>query len=212
MTLALGVLISGSGTNLQAIVDATQSGRLDAEIKVVVSNVPDAFGLERAERAGIPTAVVDHRKFPSREAFDDSLLEKLRSYGVEWVALAGFMRVLRPKFLEAYRDRTVNIHPSLLPAFPGVDAQRQAFEYGVKFAGCTVHFVDAEVDSGAIISQRIVPVLPDDTRDSLATRILVEEHSAFVEALQWIAEGRVSIVTGPSGRRIARINAREMSS
>lgn len=211
MTLALGVLISGSGTNLQAILDATQNGRLDAEVKVVISNVPDALGLERAKRAGVATQLIEHRKFPNREAFDDALVVALKDHGVEWVALAGFMRVLQPKFLEIFRDRTLNIHPSLLPAFPGVDAQKQAFDYGVAFTGCTVHFVDPEVDSGAIIAQRVVPVLLDDSRDSLAARILVEEHSAFVEALQWIAEGRVSIAQGPSGRRLARVSPRAMS-
>lgn len=211
MTLALGVLISGSGTNLQAILDATRSGRLDAEVKVVVSNVPHAFGLERAKRANIPTQVLDHKTFSSREAFDDALLGTLSDHRVEWVALAGFMRVLRPKFLEFFRDRTVNIHPSLLPAFPGVDAQKQAIDYGVKVTGCTVHFVDPEVDSGAIITQRIVPILAEDTRDSLAARILVEEHGAFIDALQWIAEGRVSIVDGPAGRRHVRVRPTNMS-
>lgn len=206
MTLALGVLISGSGTNLGAILEAIRSGKLDAEVKVVISNVADAQGLARAEQYGAPRVVIDHRTFADREAFDEALLETLQSHGVEWVALAGFMRVLRPRFLEVYRDRTINIHPSLLPAFPGVDAQKQAFEHGVKVTGCTVHFVDPAIDSGPIITQRIVPVQGDDTRETLAARILTEEHTAFVEALQWIADGRVTICSSSSGRRITRVN------
>lgn len=205
MTLALGVLISGGGTNLQAILDAVREGQLDADVRVVISNVGGAFGLERARRAGIKTQVIDHRLFPSREAFDEALIAALKEHGAQYVALAGFMRVLRGRFLEEFRDRTINIHPSLLPAFPGVDAQKQAFDYGVRFSGCTVHFVEATVDSGPIITQRVVPLLEGDTSETLRARILAEEHAAFVEALRWLSEGRVQIEAGPGGRRVTRI-------
>lgn len=191
MTLALGVLVSGSGSNLQAILDAIQTGSLDAACKVVVSNRPGVGALERARDANVPTVVLNHQDFPSREAFDQALVDCLREAGAKWIALAGFMRVLTPVFLDAFSGHVVNIHPSLLPAFPGVNAQKQAFEYGVKVAGCTVHFVDSGVDTGPIISQRSVPVLPDDTEESLRNRILEQEHSLFVEALQQIERGHV---------------------
>lgn len=205
MTLRLGVLVSGSGTNLQALLDATAQGRLDAEVRLVVSNRPDVFALERAARAGVPSLVLNHREFGSREEFDGALVAALREAGVEWVALAGFMRVLTPVFLEAFAGRMVNIHPSLLPAFPGVDAQRQAFDYGVKVAGCTVHFVDGGVDTGPIIAQRAVPVLEEDDAASLRARILEQEHTLFVEALQAIAEGRVTTTSSPTGRTLVHV-------
>jgi phosphoribosylglycinamide formyltransferase 1 len=200
VTLALGVLISGSGTNLAAIIEAIEAGRLDAQIRVVVSNKSDAFGLERAKKAGLRTAVINHREFSSRETFDARLVEVLRESGVEWVALAGFMRVLTPTFLNAYAGKVVNIHPSLLPAFRGVDAQRQAYDYGVRVAGCTVHFVSQEVDAGAIIVQRAVEVLENESFESLHARILKEEHIAFVDALQLIATGHVALVQSANGR------------
>lgn len=205
MTLRLGVLVSGSGTNLQSILDATAQGRLDAEVRVVVSNRPNAYALERAARAGVNTLVLNHREFTSREEFDGALVAALREAGVEWVALAGFMRVLTPVFLQAFEGRMVNIHPSLLPAFPGVDAQQQAFDYGVKVAGCTVHFVDGGVDTGPIIAQRAVPVLEGDDAAALRARVLEQEHAAFVEALQAISEGRVSTTQSPTGRTLVRI-------
>jgi len=198
VTLRLGVLVSGSGTNLQALLDATAQGRLDAEVRLVVSNRPDVFALERAARAGVPSLVLNHREFGSREEFDGALVAALREAGVEWVALAGFMRVLTPVFLEAFAGRMVNIHPSLLPAFPGVDAQRQAFDYGVKVAGCTVHIVDAGTDTGPILLQKTVPVREDDTPDSLHARIQEQEHRAYPEALQLVAEGRIRL----DGRRV----------
>jgi phosphoribosylglycinamide formyltransferase-1 len=205
VTLRLGVLVSGSGTNLQSILDAVREGRLDAEVRLVVSNRPGVFALERAARAEVPTLTLDHKSYPSREAFDQALVLALREAGVEWVALAGFMRVLTPVFLQAFESRIVNIHPSLLPAFPGVNSQRQAFDYGVKIAGCTVHFVDGGVDTGAIIAQRAVPVLDGDDAESLRLRILEQEHSVYVEALQAISEGRVTTTINAAGRTVVRI-------
>jgi phosphoribosylglycinamide formyltransferase-1 len=205
MTLRLGVLVSGGGTNLQAILDAVAERRLDAEVRLVLSNKPDVFALERAARAGVPTKVLSHKAFASREAFDEAMLAELRAVGVECIALAGFMRVLSAGFIRAYEGRIVNIHPALLPAFPGVDAQRQAFEYGVKIAGCTVHYVDEGVDMGPVIVQRAVPVLDADDAESLRARILVQEHEAYVEALVAISEGRVSLAKSASGRTIVRV-------
>lgn len=206
MTLRLGVLVSGSGTNLQSILDACAQGRLDADLRLVVSNRPEAYALERAAQAGVQTLVLDHRKFPSREAFDTELVSALRSAGVEWVALAGFMRLLTPVFLDAFPRRIINIHPSLLPAFPGVDSQRQAFDYGVKVTGCTVHFVDGGVDTGPIIAQRAVPVLADDDAASLRARILEQEHALFVEVLQALSEDRIRTTTTSSGRTLVHIS------
>jgi phosphoribosylglycinamide formyltransferase 1 len=200
VTLELGVLVSGSGTNLAALIEATQTGRLDARIRVVVSNKPEAFALERARQAGLPTAVLEHKQFSSREAFDEKLAQVLKAHGAQWVALAGFMRVLTPQFLDQFRGKVVNIHPSLLPSFRGVDAQKQAYDYGVRVTGCTVHFVNAEVDGGAIILQRPVAVLENESLDSLRARILAEEHVAFVEALSSIASGRVKLLEAPGER------------
>lgn len=189
--LNLGVLVSGNGTNLQAILDAIATGALQAQVKVVISNRPGVQALERAQRAGVKALTISHKNFPNREAFDQALVDALREAGVNWVALAGFMRVLTPHFLAAYPGRIVNIHPSLLPAFPGIDAQKQALEYGVKLTGCTVHFVDHGVDSGRIIAQRAVPVETSDDLATLAARIHTAEHALFVEVLREIAAGRV---------------------
>jgi phosphoribosylglycinamide formyltransferase-1 len=197
MNRRLGVLISGRGSNLQAIIDATRDGRLDAVVAIVVSNRADAPGLQRARDAGIPTAVIDHRAFPSREAFERALVDELRRHDVALVCLAGFMRLLGPAFLQAFPDRILNIHPSLLPAFPGLHAQRQAFEYGVKITGATVHLVTAELDAGPIVLQAAVPVRPDDTEETLAARILVEEHRIYPEAIRIVLDGRWRI----DGRR-----------
>ena len=202
MTLALGVLVSGSGTNLQAILDAIARGDLDAQVAVVVSNVAAAKGLDRARAAGVPAVVVDHKAEPTREAFDAKLVAVLREHGVSCVVLAGFMRIVTPVLLEAFPDRVVNIHPSLLPAFPGKDAQAQALRYGVRFAGCTVHLVDAGTDTGPVIDQAVVPVLASDDLASLAARILAREHELLPAALQAIASGRVSVErTGERGAR-----------
>lgn len=189
MNPTLGVLISGRGSNLQAIIDAIAAGRLDARIAVVVSNKPHAAGLERARRAGIETLVLSHRDYPSREEYDRVLAEHLRARGVGLVCLAGFMRLLSPVFIQAFPNAILNIHPSLLPAFPGLDAQHQAWAHGVKLAGATVHLVDCDLDAGPIVLQRAVPVLEDDTPDTLSARILEEEHKLYPEAIRLVLDG-----------------------
>jgi phosphoribosylglycinamide formyltransferase-1 len=199
--LPIGVLVSGTGTNLQSIIDAVAQKRLDATIKVVISNKHGVLALDRAAAAGIPARTVSHRDYPTREAFDETLAGVLRESGAEWVVLAGFMRLLTSRLISAYPNRIVNIHPALLPAFPGVDAQEQAFAYGVKVTGCTVHFVDEGTDTGPIIAQRVVPVLDTDDSQSLRARILAEEHALLVESLQAIAEGRVEVIAGEGSAR-----------
>lgn len=196
--LTLGILLSGSGTNLQALIDAIDAGRLRARIAVVVSNEPQAQGLVRAAQHGIPTVVVPHRDFPSRAAFDARLVEVLRAHAVELVVLAGFMRLVSRVLLEAFPSAVLNIHPALLPAFPGLHAERQALAHGARITGVTVHFVDEHTDHGPIILQVAVPVLPDDDEDALHRRIQVQEHRAYAAAIQLIAEGRVRV----EGRRV----------
>lgn len=192
----IGVLISGRGSNLQAIIDSIAGGRLDAEIAVVISNRAHAAGLERARAAGIETLHIDHKRYPSREAFDLAVVAALKQRGVSLVCLAGFMRLLSAAFVEAFPNRILNIHPSLLPAFVGLDGQRQAWEYGVKVSGATVHVVTPELDAGPIVLQAVVPVRDDDTPDTLAARILAEEHRIYPEAIDimlaggWCIEGR----------------------
>ncbi len=197
--LRVGILASGKGSNLQAILDASLAGEIDVEVAVVISDVEDAHALERARNAGVPALHIHPGRFrtklePSAEAAYVHALEK---HGVDIVALAGFMRILHDDFLTHFAGRIVNVHPALLPAFPGLDAQGQAFEYGVKWTGATVHFVDAGVDTGPIILQAAVPVEPGDTRDTLAARILEQEHRIYPRALQYIAEGKVRV----EGRR-----------
>ena len=194
----LGVLVSGRGSNLQALIDAIADGRLDATIAVVVSNVAGAGGLDRARNAGIETAVLDHRGWPSRDDYDRALVEELRAHGVDVVCLAGFMRRIGAPFIEAFPAAIVNIHPSLLPSFPGLHAQRQALAHGVKVSGVTVHLVTPELDAGPIIVQRAVPVLESDTEEALAARILVEEHLAYPEAVQRLLDGGWTV----DGRRL----------
>ncbi|MEW6264189.1 MAG: phosphoribosylglycinamide formyltransferase [Thermodesulfobacteriota bacterium] len=196
--IKLGVLISGGGSNLQAIIDGIESGRLSAEIAVVISNEPDAYGLARARNHGLNQVVVSHRDFADRAGFEARLTEVLKVHGVELVVLAGFMRVLTKVFLRAFPERVINIHPALLPSFPGSHVWQQEVEYGVKFAGCTVHFVDEGVDSGPIIIQAVVPVLDDDDAASLAARILRQEHRIYPQAIQLLAEERLRI----EGRRV----------
>ena len=194
VVIALGVLVSGSGSNLQAIIDAAQAGTIDARVAVVVSNVAGAKAVERARAAGIPTAVIDHRRYGDRRAFDAAVVEVLRERAVDLVVLAGFMRVVSEVLLGAFPWRVVNIHPALLPAFPGLHGQKQAVHAGVRIAGCTVHFVDSGLDTGPIIAQAAVPVLPDDDEESLGARILEQEHILLPSVLQWFAEGRVEVV------------------
>jgi phosphoribosylglycinamide formyltransferase-1 len=187
----LGVLISGRGSNLQAILQAIGSGKLSARAGVVVSNVATAPGLEVARSRGVSTAFIDHRDFASRADFDRALIERLRDHDVDVVCLAGFMRLLSPVFIRAFPGRILNVHPSLLPAFPGLDAQKQALDHGVKVSGCTVHLVDEELDHGPILLQAAVPVLDDDTVASLAERILREEHRLYPEAIGLLLDGRL---------------------
>jgi phosphoribosylglycinamide formyltransferase-1 len=189
----LGVLISGTGTNLQAIIDAAGRGELRAEIRVVISNRAGVQGLERARRHGIPARVIEHRRFPSREDFDRALAAALAEHRVELVVCAGFMRLLSPVMLAAFPDRIMNIHPALLPAFPGVHAQQAALEHGVRFTGCTVFFVREGVDDGPIIVQAVVPVLPGDDEERLSERIRAQEHRIYPWAIQLFGEGRLAI-------------------
>ncbi|MEA3545195.1 MAG: phosphoribosylglycinamide formyltransferase [Thermodesulfobacteriota bacterium] len=192
--IKLAVLASGSGTNLQSIIDQYQQGLLDVEIGMVISNNPAAGALERAEQAGINNICINHRDYSSREEFDRAVVATLREVGVELVVLAGFMRILSAVFLQAFPQRIINIHPALLPAFPGLHVQRQALEYGAKFSGCTVHLVDSGVDTGPIIAQAVVPIFTDDSEETLAARILEQEHKIYPQVIQWFAEDRVKIV------------------
>ena len=192
--LKLGVLISGRGSNLQALIDAAADPSFPAEIALVISNRADAGGLERAEAAGIATIVIPHKDFASREAFDGALNDTLRAAGVGLVCLAGFMRLLTAGFAESWHDRLINIHPSLLPSFKGLDSHAQALAAGVRFSGCTVHFVRPEMDAGPIILQAAVPVHDGDDEGALAARILEAEHRCYPLAVRLIAEGRISIV------------------
>ncbi|MGE5217898.1 MAG: phosphoribosylglycinamide formyltransferase [Chloroflexota bacterium] len=190
----IGVLLSGGGTNLQAIIDAIDAGKLDAKIEIVLSNKAEAYGLSRARKHGIPTEVLNHKDYSSREAYDEAVVKLLRERGVELVVLAGFMRLLSPVFVKAYSNRIMNIHPALLPSFPGLHVQRKAVEHGVRFSGCTVHFVNEECDEGPIIIQAVVPVFPEDSEAMLAARILEQEHRIYPRAIQLYAEGRLHLV------------------
>ena len=193
---AIGVLISGRGSNLQALIDAIEETRLPAKIAIVISNRDGAAGLERARAAGIETLVIDHRGFPTRDAFDLAVASELRKRGVSLVCLAGFMRLVGTPLLDAFPHAILNVHPSLLPAFPGVDAQRQALDHGVKVAGATVHLVTGDLDAGPIVLQAAVSVRDDDSTETLAARILIEEHRIYPEAVRimlaggWTIEGR----------------------
>jgi len=197
-TRRLGVLISGRGSNLQAIIEAIAEQRLDATIAVVISNRDDAKGLARAREAGIETLVLSHTGYAQRADYDRVLVKELKQRGVRLVCLAGFMRLLGQEFVDAFPNAILNIHPSLLPAFPGTDAQRQALEHGVQVSGATVHFVTAELDAGPIVAQEAVRVTSDDTPDSLAARILIAEHLLYPDAIQRVLNGRWRI----EGRRV----------
>lgn len=198
MSKRLGVLISGRGSNLQSIIDAIAEHRLSATLAVVISNKPEAPGLQRAAVAGVETLVFEPRRFPDRAAYDAALAAALLGRGVDLVCLAGYMRIVGSPLLDAFPSRVLNVHPSLLPAFPGLDAQRQALHYGVKVSGATVHLVSPGLDDGPIVLQAVVPVRDDDSVESLAARILVEEHRIYPAAIQFVLDGRWTIV----GRRV----------
>jgi phosphoribosylglycinamide formyltransferase-1 len=195
--LPLGILVSGRGSNMLAIAEAIESGQVPAGIKVVISDRPGAPALAAARQRGIEVMTLSRKQYPSQATFETALAAALKDKGVELVVLAGFMRLLSRAFLDHFPQRVINIHPALLPAFPGLDAQRQAWEYGVKFSGCSVHFVDDGVDTGPIIAQAVVPVLDMDTPETLAERILAEEHRLYPQVVKWLAEGRVEV----QGRR-----------
>ncbi len=196
--IPIAVLVGGSGSNLQAIIDAIESGKLNAEIKVVLSHNPEAYALKRCEKHKLQAVIHNHKSYSNRDEFEKAVLQTIIESGVELICLAGFMRLLSPKFVARFSNKIVNIHPALLPSFPGLHAQKQAFEYGVKVSGCTVHFVNEYLDAGPIICQAIVPVKENDTEETLAAKILEQEHKIYSEAIQLIAEGRVKI----SGRKV----------
>ena len=200
MTVKLGVLVSGSGTNLQALIDAFSADE-SAQIALVISNKKTAYGLERASKASIPTAFIDHRG-KARETFDAELVACLRAHGVEWVVLAGFMRIITTTFLDAFPGRIINIHPSLLPSFPGLNAQQQAFDAGVLLTGATVHFVDGGLDAGPIIAQGVVPRQPEDSLEDLRDRILEMEHRLYPMVLRWAVNGQLTL---EDGRALVRV-------
>ena len=193
MPLKIAVLVSGGGSNLQSIIDKIEAGVLDAEVRLVVSNKAGAFGLTRAEKHGIPHVFIDHTAYASREAFDLAMVQAIRAAGADTVIMAGFMRIITREFLDAFAGRIINIHPALLPSFPGVHGQGDAADYGVRLSGCTVHFVDEKMDHGPIIIQAAVPAYPDEGGEGLGPRILELEHRIFPQAIQWLAEGRLTI-------------------
>ncbi|HEX8264197.1 MAG TPA: phosphoribosylglycinamide formyltransferase [Pyrinomonadaceae bacterium] len=196
--MKIGILISGRGSNMSAMIEAVKTGKIpNSEIAVVISDKPDAAGLQKAREKGVETIVIERRNRTRRE-HDAETIAELKKRTVELICLGGYMRLLSAEFIEAFRNKIVNIHPSLLPSFPGLEAQRQAFEYGVKFSGCTVHFVDEGLDSGAIIAQKVVQVLDDDTSETLTARILEQEHKLYVEAVAKIVSGKYEI----KGRRV----------
>jgi phosphoribosylglycinamide formyltransferase-1 len=196
--LRLGVLASGRGSNFQAILNAINEDRVDADVVVALSDRADAYALERAGKRGIPAFAVNPKEYGSREAYDQVLVNHLKEQGVDLVILAGYLRLVSKPMLAAYPNRILNIHPGLLPSFPGLNPQKQALHHGVRFSGCTVHFVDDTVDNGPILIQAVVPVFEGDTEETLSLRILIQEHRIYPEAIQLIAEGRVKV----EGRRV----------
>ena len=194
----IGVLVSGRGTNLQAIIEAIEEGKIEGDIKVVISDNPDAYALKRVQQYHINTRYINFKGFKNREDYDKEIIKTLKEKKIELIVLAGYMRILSPYFIRTYKNRIMNIHPALLPSFPGLRAQKQAIEYGVKISGCTVHFVDEGVDSGPIILQKAIEVSDDDTEESLAEKILKEEHQIYPQAIQLFSEGRLII----KGRRV----------
>ncbi|WP_421999425.1 phosphoribosylglycinamide formyltransferase [Reyranella sp.] len=197
--LKVGILISGRGSNMAALIEAASAPDYPAEVACVVSNVADAAGLAAARAAGIPATALPHKGYPDRESFDRAVSAELEKHGVGLVALAGFLRIQSPWFVARWQDRQLNIHPSLLPSFPGLRVQQQALDAGVKVSGCTVHFVTADLDGGPIIAQAAVPVLAGDTADTLAVRILRQEHRLYPLVVRWFAEGRLSVRDGRAG-------------
>ncbi len=195
----VGILVSGNGSNLQAIIDEKIAS---CEIALVISNKPDVYAIKRAQSNNIPVEIIDNKNFETREEFERQLIKSLDSRGIELIVLAGFMRVLTPLFVRHYKNRIINIHPALLPSFPGVDAAKQALEYGVKYSGCTVHFVDDGVDTGPIVLQAIVSIQDSDTEQTLLERIHKEEHRVFPEAVRLFCEGKIKI----EGRRVIILN------
>ncbi len=198
MTIKLGILASGNGTNAQAMIDAVEAGRLDADIRVILSNRPHAGVLERARRHGIPHGCLDQAAFADRGSYDRKLLDELLAAGTDTVALAGYMRMVAPDLLKAFPDRVLNIHPALLPAFPGAHGARDAVDYGVRFSGCTVHFVNNVMDGGPVIIQAALPLRQEEDEDMLLDRIHVFEHRIYIQALQWLAEDRLRL----DGRKV----------
>ncbi len=196
--LKIGVLASGRGSNFQAIIDEIEAGRLPAKIEILIVDNPHAYAIERAKKHGIPYLYINPKDFPNKEAFYEKIRDELLSKGVELVVLAGFMRIVKKPLLDAFPNRIMNIHPALLPSFPGLHGQKQAVDYGVRISGCTVHFVDEGVDTGPIIIQAAVPVHPDDTEETLSERILRLEHKIFPEAIRLFAEGRLQV----EGRKV----------
>ena len=192
--LRTAILISGRGTNMQALLDYCSTTNAAAEIKIVESNTPDAFGLKRANEAGIPTEVINHKLYSDRDAFESAITKTLKLHNIELICLAGFMRLLTSSFVDRWRDKLINIHPSLLPAFKGINTHERALEAGVRFSGCTVHYVRSEMDCGPIIIQAVVPIFPEDNAESLAMRVLAAEHRCFPQALSLIARGKTQIV------------------
>ena len=196
----LAVLVSGRGSNLQAIIDSIEKNSLAAEISLIMSNVSDAYALQRGKKHGLESIFLDPKSFSSRDDYEKQMIELLQTKSIDLVCLAGFMRILGKKFIEAFSGKIINIHPSLLPAFPGLNVQEKALQHGVRFSGCTVHFVNEEVDGGAIISQAVVPILDADDTQSLSERILEQEHIIYPEAIRLIIEDRLEL----SGRRVVR--------
>lgn len=196
--LKIGVLASGRGSNFQAIIDEIEAGRIPAKIEILIVDNPEAYAIERAKKYGIPYLYINPKEFPTKEVFYEKIRDELLAKGVELVILAGFMRIVKKPLLDAFPNRIMNIHPALLPSFPGLHGQKQAVDYGVRISGCTVHFVDEGVDSGPVIIQAAVPVHPEDTEDSLSERILKLEHKIFPEAIRLFAEGRLEV----QGRKV----------
>lgn len=196
--MKIAVLISGSGTNLQAIIDHVENEDIPAELALVISNIPEAYGLVRAKKYNIPTSIIEHKKYPSREDFDKEIVSVLKKHNIDLVVLAGYMRIITPYFVKNFKNRIINIHPAILPSFPGTHAQKQAFDYGVKITGCTIHFVDEGTDTGPIILQSAVPVMDGDTLEILTARILKEEHKNLPLAIKYFVEGKLEI----KGRKV----------